>query len=170
MKAWYMNEEDGDQCAEHKCVPNKEVSSEELEKIGVLSYHVDGAEDEKFKTICLERGYTYQDEVCVSDENPNLAQMLHNFYQEHIHDDEEIRLCLEGSGYFDVRDQADKWVRVCLLPGDMIILPAGIYHRFTLDENRFIRARRMFVGEPVWTPHNRPCDDRPARKAYVDSL
>ena len=26
---------------------------------------------------------------------------------------------------------------------------------------------RLFVGEPVWTPFNRPQDDLPERKKYV---
>ena len=52
---------------------------------------------------------------------------------EHLHAHDEVRLVIEGTGYFDIRDTCDNWVRVELEKGDMILLPAGIYHRFTLD-------------------------------------
>lgn len=34
----------------------------------------------------------------------------------------------------------------------------------------YIKAKRFFVGEPVWQPYNRPCDDMECRKDYVKKL
>ena len=95
---------------------------------------------------------------------------LASFYEEHIHADEEVRRVLKGSGYFDVRRESDgAWVRIAVREGDLILLPAGLYHRFTLDEQECIVAQRLFVGQPVWTPINRgeEAEAHPVRRAYA---
>ena len=113
-------------------------------------------DDPRLAEIKKERGYTYNDliEVC-PDKLPEYETKIKNFYREHIHYDEEIRYIVEGHGYFDVRDVNDKWIRISCQGGDMIILPEGMYHRFTTDSNNYVKANRLFVGEPVWTPYNR---------------
>lgn len=60
-------------------------------------------------------------------------QQIKMFFEEHLHTDEEIRLIVDGSGYFDIRDSDNEWIRIEMVKGDMIVLPAGIFHRFTLD-------------------------------------
>ena len=48
-----------------------------------------------------------------------------------------------------LRNFADEWVRVHVSEGDMIRVPAGMYHRFTLDTSNSIRVMRLFCGACV---------------------
>jgi len=172
VSAWFMDDSDADQRLEHQKSPPEPVGIEQVQKLtGVLYWKLNPAtfdSDGIFDQIKKERGYTYEDVIAISEDKlPNYEEKLKIFYSEHLHTDEEIRYCAEGSGYFDVRDLQEKWIRIHLVPGDLIVLPAGIYHRFTLDAKNYIKARRFFVGEPIWTAHNRPSDDMEARREYL---
>merc|ERR1711935_1073300 len=101
---------------------------------------------------------------------PGFDTHVKNFFTEHVHNGEEIRYILGGSGFFDVRDPRDKWIRIHVKKGDLMTLPEGIYHRFTCDETDSIHAMRMFIGVPRWTPINRfltDTDNHESRKQYV---
>eukprot|EP00850_Spirogloea_muscicola_P020342 SM000213S06807 [mRNA] locus=s213:84456:86608:+ [translate_table: standard] len=171
IEAWYMDDSAEDQRLEHRLSPNQPVSSNKLDDLGVLQWRLDADQwesDPKLAAIREERGYSYHDVIAVApDKLPNYEEKIKGFFEEHLHTDEEIRYVLEGSGYFDVRDTDEQWIRIKCCKGDMIVLPAGIYHRFTLDSNDYIKALRLFVGEPVWTPHNRPADHLDARQVRL---
>lgn len=160
---------------DHQLDPPRPIEMDQLfKRTGVLYWKLDLDTPEGRKTldsIKIERGYSYEDTIEISpDKLPNYEEKLKIFYAEHLHTDEEIRLVLAGSGYFDVRDSQDAWIRIHVHPGDLLVLPLGIYHRFTLDDKNYIKANRLFVGEPIWTPHNRPCDEMEARQNYVKSI
>jgi len=176
VQAWFMAENwNGDQREEHHKQPPEYIELNMLYKITLVEHfkvnELDPANDKLLNSIKKDRGYSYEDEItCSKTCLPNYESKLKMFFEEHLHTDEEIRLVLEGSGYFDVRDANDRWIRIKVEPGDLLIIPKGIYHRFTLDTNNFIKAKRLFVGEPVWTPYNRPADDMECRKEYLSQI
>ncbi|KAI8467010.1 MAG: aci-reductone dioxygenase, partial [Monoraphidium minutum] len=171
IEAWYMDDSEEDQRLPHQRVPNKPCPLAELNRLGVKSWKLDAdahETDPKLAAIRKVRNYSYSEIITISkDLLPGYDEKIKMFYEEHIHNDEEIRYILDGTGYFDVRDFDDKWIRIKCVKGDMIVLPEGIYHRFTLDEKDYIKAMRLFVGAPIWTPFNRPQEDHPSRAKYL---
>lgn len=121
----------GDQREPHDS--GRDVSVEDLSKIGVLYYNIaDVADVDK---LAASRSYKNRDVITVSPEKMGeiYEEKIRSFYSEHLHEDEEIRYIRDGGGFFDVRNEGDEWVRIALEKDDLIILPAGIYHRFTTD-------------------------------------
>ncbi|XP_037937798.1 1,2-dihydroxy-3-keto-5-methylthiopentene dioxygenase [Teleopsis dalmanni] len=172
VQSWVMDSANNDQRLEHKTNPPQYVSLKDLyTKTGVEYFKIDAnnyAEDSTLTDLRTQRGYSYEDEITCSEKClPDYVNKLKSFFTEHLHTDEEIRLVLDGSGYFDVRDSEENWIRIYVEKGDLIIIPAGIYHRFTLDINNYIKAKRYFIGEPVWLPYNRPADSMECRKEYL---
>ncbi|KAF8301438.1 Acireductone dioxygenase [Clavulina sp. PMI_390] len=152
MKAWWFNEvsyaQNPDQRLPHMFEPDRPVSLEDLKKLGLLYWHVPTEDWEpQINIIAKERDYKSRDRISTTKEGfgDNYDSMLKMFFEEHFHEDEEIRYVLDGSGYFDVRDfKTDEWIRILAEPGDLLVVPAGIYHRFTLDEKNAVDVVRLF--------------------------
>lgn len=159
VRAWFIKDSNDDQRLEQHRDPPQYVEEDYLREHGILYWKIDVdnlSENETLEKIKKERGYNYEDEITVSrEELPDFEEKIKGFFKEHLHVDEEIRLCMEGSGYFDFRDRNDCWMRIAFEKGDLLILPAGVHHRFTLDTKNYMKAKRYFSGEPVWTAHYR---------------
>ncbi len=130
----------GDQRLAHDS--GRDVDPSYLERLGVLYYHL--PEESSVDVIARDRDYKNRDVITVSPEAMGAVyeDKVRSFFHEHLHEDEEIRYIRDGAGYFDVRSDGDDWVRIRLEKDDMIVLPAGIYHRFTTDESNVRQPQR----------------------------
>ena len=107
----------------------------------------------KVDALKAKGGYVTADVIDVNAETPGLDAMLKKFSSEHWHDEDEVRLIVEGRGIFHIhpRDQAVFALEVAA--GDLIRVPRGTHHWFDLCGERRIRAIRLFQDKSGWTPH-----------------
>jgi 1,2-dihydroxy-3-keto-5-methylthiopentene dioxygenase len=108
-----------------------------------------GPEIEEMKRL---GGYTTADVIDVNPDTPGLESMLARFDKEHTHSEDEVRFILAGRGIFFLH-QYERVVSVEVGPGDLLRVPKGTTHWFTLCEDRRIRAIRWFQDTTGWTPH-----------------
>jgi 1,2-dihydroxy-3-keto-5-methylthiopentene dioxygenase len=70
-----------------------------------------------------------------------------------------------------VRDKNERWIRCALSKGDFVILPPGIYHRFTPAESNFTHAIRLFKDLPEWAAYYRKDGEHlPERAEYLRQM
>ncbi|KAI5804081.1 Acireductone dioxygenase ARD family, partial [Peziza echinospora] len=161
----------------------KTLTSDDLAALHIETFHFPATSSglSAVDTLALTRSYRNRDEVTISPVAMGkkvYEAKLKIFFEEHLHEDEEIRWVVGGSGFFDVRDEREdqngggRWVRMKVEEGDLLVLPKGVYHRFTTDEGDYIKAVRLFQDEPKWTPLNRApeVDVNEHRKEYLERL
>jgi 1,2-dihydroxy-3-keto-5-methylthiopentene dioxygenase len=112
---------------------------------------IEVAKNPDLAVIAEAGGYIEEDEVSLSPETPGLETIKAKFAKEHRHSADEVRYITNGAGIFDIRSlQSDKWIRIEVESGDLIIVPAGRYHRFFLTEENRITAKRLFKDHSGW--------------------
>lgn len=105
--------------------------------------------------LSQENRYIGRDEIGLSPETPDLVNLLNRFNREHLHTLDEVRFVLRGAAIFDIRSVDDRWMRVEVHPGDLLIVPANKYHRFFLTDASEILCVRLFQDKDGWTPQYR---------------
>ena len=69
-----------------------------------------------------ERDFSYADIITVTGQ-------VDSFWTEHFHEFDTIRYIINGTGYFDLRDANNEWVRFSVKAGDFFLWPGGIYRK-----------------------------------------
>lgn len=175
---WFMPRTVADQRAENRLSPNRPSDYETLAAIGVFYKHFDPQDvsddmEGFIKPLLTELGYHAHDVITISPQvlgEDKFESLGKQHFQEHLHEDDEVRLIIEGSGYFDLRSAEDEWIRVLSKPGDCIVVPAGIYHRFTTDHGLYIKTLRLFKENPKWIAIPREGGEGDRTKARRDYL
>lgn len=138
--------------------PTTDIDAGELAKVGVLHERLELSPDDfqpTLEQLKAERGYVEQDEVQLRPDTPDLEGICAKFKDEHLHTDDEVRFVLDGEGIFDIRSQDDRWMRVVVQQGDLLVVPANLHHRFFLTDEKSIRCVRLFKDASGWVPHYR---------------
>jgi 1,2-dihydroxy-3-keto-5-methylthiopentene dioxygenase len=135
--------------------PSRAVAADDLAKQGILFWAVprdEAARTNAIEKIKREHGYVDQDFVALLPDTPNLDAICAKFDKEHYHTEDEVRFVVEGEGIFDVRDNGDRWIRIEVKEGDILLIPKNTHHRFMLTDGKRIRCMRLFANHEGWAP------------------
>jgi 1,2-dihydroxy-3-keto-5-methylthiopentene dioxygenase len=100
--------------------------------------------------LSARRGYRSEDIVVLSEATPNLDNLLEMFRKEHHHTEDEVRFCVDGHGIFTIQGKDGRFFDVEMEPGDLISVPAGTRHWFSLMDDRKIKCIRIFASTEGW--------------------
>lgn len=114
--------------------------------------------DTEIKDLAQRRGYKTWDIVTLSEATPDLDALLKKFENIHTHTEDEVRAITAGKGIFIIKGSDEVgYFDVELEAGDVISVPEGYPHFFTLMDNRQIVAVRLFIEPAGWIAE--PFDD-----------
>lgn len=131
-----------------------EAAPDELRRKSALTGKEKNAIVESFKEkldrISRERGYVSHDLIVLNSESTeNLEELLANFERVHRHTEDEVRFIVDGEGVFTLTRNGDTF-SVTVTAGDLISVPVGTEHYFTLTESRNVKAIRLFQTKDGW--------------------
>ncbi|RCN36487.1 ARD/ARD' family protein [Ancylostoma caninum] len=73
---------------------------------------------------------------------------LEEYYEPTTKDQDVVSLIMDGSCYYDVEPEEDEWIRIHLERGDLIVIPKGVSHRFTVTPQNYVQMQRFFPKKP----------------------
>ncbi len=121
---------------------------------GATDEQVLAAYDYLLKPLMDKGGYQTTDVIRVDGHTRNLEGIREKFIREHTHSEDEVRVFVEGQGFFwfhkEGRDD-DVFALLCER-GDLISVPANTKHWFDLGDSPKVCAIRIFTDQAGWVP------------------
>ena len=113
------------------------------------------AYDYMLKPFMGKCGYQTKDMIRVDAHTPNLEGIREKFIREHTHSEDEVRVFVEGQGFFWFHKEGrnDEVFALLCEQGDLISVPANTKHWFDLGQSPTVRAIRLFTDQAGWAPH-----------------
>lgn len=106
--------------------------------------------EDEIATISEQRGYHSADVIALSPKTDGLDTVLAKFDKEHTHAEDEVRFTVSGRGIFAVRGRDGEMYSVEVQPGDLLAVPEGTHHYFTLCSDKQIQCIRLFTEKSGW--------------------
>jgi 1,2-dihydroxy-3-keto-5-methylthiopentene dioxygenase len=121
---------------------------------GATDEQVLAAYDHLLKPLMDKGGYQTADVIRVDGHTPNLEGIREKFIREHTHSEDEVRVFVEGRGFFWFHKEGldnDVFALLCDR-GDLISVPANTKHWFDLGDPPKVCAIRIFTDQAGWVP------------------
>jgi 1,2-dihydroxy-3-keto-5-methylthiopentene dioxygenase len=121
---------------------------------GATNEQVLATYDYLLKPFMEKCGYRTADVICVDGHTPNLEGIREKFIREHTHREDEVRVFVEGQGFFWFHKEGlddDVFALLCER-GDLISVPANTKHWFDLGDPPKVCAIRIFTDQAGWVP------------------
>jgi len=156
VQIWQMEPDPcGDRRLPHHVFPPKTLTEDQLkQKFGILCYKVDMddliAMKKRLFYVKQERNCKREDTITISEEQtPDFLNKMDELYEPVCKKEDVVTLVITGAAYYDIERDEDEWIRVCVERGDMIVIPAGVTHRFTTTPQNNVVMRRFFAPVTV---------------------
>ncbi|CAJ0939445.1 unnamed protein product, partial [Mesorhabditis belari] len=150
MQIWTMDPYAcGDKRLPHHIFPPKRLTPDQLTtKAGVMCYKIDMEDTMNLKKrlsrVKAASNVNSSDVLAISEALNGLSGMLEELYEPVIRDTDWVVLITDGMCYFDVEPLEDEWIRLQCEKGDLVVIPKGLTHRFTVTPQNYVQVQRFF--------------------------
>ncbi|KAI6184749.1 1,2-dihydroxy-3-keto-5-methylthiopentene dioxygenase-like protein 3 [Aphelenchoides bicaudatus] len=140
----------GDPRLPHHRFPPKKLNGDELtKKTGTLYYKLDLDDpislSKRIALMKMERKFKREDTLTLDAQSTiDFEEKIAELFEETEADEDQARMVLEGSAYYDVEGKDGEWIRILVEYGDLIIIPSGRSYRMTTTPKNFVKIRRFF--------------------------